>query len=139
MAKKEKKYTILVVEDEEPIRKVILEKLSLYNFNAITAGTIADAMSAMRDEVEIDAVWLDHYLPGGKSGIDFVRALKESELWKNVPIFVVSNTAGRDKVNQYKEMGITRYFVKAENRLGQIVEEVEAYLTSMPLSPVSRL
>ena len=128
MEKNKKRHTILVIEDEEPILRVIIEKLSLHNFNTITAGTIEDALNTLQDEARIDAVWLDHYLPGGKSGIDFVRAIKKSVVWKHLPIFVVSNTAGKDKIKQYREMGITQYFVKVENHLGKIVEEIETYL-----------
>src|SRR3990167_6343539 len=102
MEKNKKRHTILVVEDEEPIRRVIIEKLSLHNFNTITAGTIEDALNTLQDEARIDAVWLDHYLPGGKSGIDFVRAIKKSVVWKHLPIFVVSNTAGKDKKNTFR-------------------------------------
>ena len=55
MEKNKNRHTILVVEDEEPILRVIIEKLSLHNFNTITAGTIEDALNTLQDEARIDA------------------------------------------------------------------------------------
>lgn len=123
------KYTLLVVEDEAPIRKVIVAKLALHNFKVIAVKSVEEAMTALKAQAEqIDALWLDHYLPDGGSGITLVAELKQDEKFKNLPIFVVSNTAGKDKIQEYKRMGITKYYVKAENMLGQIIKEVEAYL-----------
>ena len=129
MKAQKKRYTILVVEDEAPIRKVIVAKLALHNFTVITEKSVEEALARLNAQADrIDALWLDHYLPGEGSGITLVAHLKQDAKFKNLPIFVVSNTAGKDKIQEYKKMGITKYYVKAENMLGQIIKEMKAYL-----------
>jgi len=121
--------TILVVEDERPLLEAIKKKLELSGFTVLTARSTDQAYAYIEDIGKIDAVWLDHYLLGKESGLDFVARCKtEGSKCKNIPIYVVSNTASDDKVKSYIRFGISKYFVKAENRLDVIVAEIKRYL-----------
>ena len=105
--------TILVVEDERPLLEAIKKKLELSGFAVVTARSTDQAYTYIEDIGKIDAVWLDHYLLGKESGLDFVARCKaESE----------------DKVQSYLRFGVTKYFVKAENRLDVIIAEIKKYL-----------
>jgi len=91
--------TILVVEDERSLLEAIKLKLVESGFNAVTARSVEQALSLLRSTPHIDAIWLDHYVLGGESGLDLVSRLKsEGADWVNIPIFVVSNTASNEKV-----------------------------------------
>jgi CheY-like chemotaxis protein len=57
-----------------------------------------------------------------------VRQLKENAEWKNIPIFVVSNTASPDKVQAYMKLGVERYYTKVEYKLDEIISNIENYL-----------
>ena len=74
----------------------------------------------------VDVVWLDHYLMGKEDGLDFVAWCKEENntKCKNLPIFVVSNTASSDKVSTYMQLGVKEYFVKANHRLDEIIATI---------------
>lgn len=121
--------TILVVEDERPLLEAIKKKLELSGFAVVTARSTDQAYTYIEDIGKIDAVWLDHYLLGKESGLDFVARCKaENSTSKNIPIYVVSNTASEDKVQSYLRFGVTKYFVKAENRLDVIIAEIKKYL-----------
>ncbi len=124
---------ILVVEDEMPLQRAILQKLERNNRDAIGVRTVPDALAALEAEGDaIEAIWLDHYLLGEHSGLDFVRMLKESGDVSGehgtIPIFVVSNTASDPKIKEYIALGITEYFVKATNRLEQIIQDITQQL-----------
>ena len=48
--------------------------------------------------------------------------------WKKIPIFVVSNTASPAKVQSYILLGISKYYIKAEHRLDEIVSGIKSFL-----------
>lgn len=118
------KTTILVVEDEKSLLDVIKKKLEIDNFVVFTARTADEAMLCVQNN-KIDVIWLDHYLLGKKNGIDLVTSLKSDGKTKDLPIYVVSNTAGPDKVQTYTDLGVTKYYVKADYRLDDIIKDIK--------------
>lgn len=124
----EEKKVVLVVEDERPLLEAIRIKLELSGFEVITARGVEEAFNHIEDVAKIDAVWLDHYLLGKESGLDFVGRCKEDgSRYKNIPIFVVSNTASPDKVKRYIQLGVSRYYTKAEKKLEDIINDIKCF------------
>lgn len=122
----DQKKVILVVEDERPLLEAIKLKLEKSNFEVVSACTISQAEDYIKNLVKVDAIWLDHYLIGKDTGLDFVAWCKEenNEKCVNLPIFVVSNTASSDKVTTYMTLGAKKYFVKSNHKLNEIIEEI---------------
>ena len=125
---KPKAKNVLIVEDEKPLLNAIRIKLENSGFDVLTARTIDQALHYMEDVAQIDVIWLDHYLLGKGTGLDFVVALKNNDKWKKIPIFVVSNTASPDKVRSYIKFGVTKYYTKADFRLDQIIADMQSML-----------
>jgi CheY-like chemotaxis protein len=124
-------FTILVLEDEHPLLQAIKIKMENLGLNSVTARTVSQALSYLEELQSVDAIWLDHYLLGKESGLDFVAQIKKDEsVWKNIPIFVVSNTASDDKINSYFHFGVKNYYVKTNYRLDQIITDIKNYLRS---------
>ena len=120
--------TILVLEDEKPLLEAIRMKLEKNGFDVVTARSVEQAMSYLTDVSKIEVIWLDHYLLGKEDGLDFVARIKNSEQWKHIPIFVVSNTASQEKVTSYINFGINKFYTKADYRLDQIIDDIKASL-----------
>ncbi len=119
------KYTILVVEDELPLQQAIQLKLEKNGLGVVTARSVKQARMLLEELSKVDVVWLDHYLIGEESGLDFVAELKNNAKWKKIPVFVVSNTASSDKVKTYLELGVNKYFTKSNYLLEQIIAEIK--------------
>lgn len=120
---------VLVVEDEQPLLSAIKIKLEKSGFQVVSSRSVDGALKILEDEVQVDVVWLDHYLIGDKNGLDLVAKLKEeTSPWRKVPIFVVSNTATADKVNSYIRFGIEKYFTKSDYRLEEIIADIRTCL-----------
>ncbi|MEI7777339.1 MAG: response regulator [bacterium] len=129
MKSKTKNRTILVVEDERPLVQAIETKLEKNGFDVITARTVEQAARYLEEINNIEAIWLDHYLPGDKTGLDFVAMLKSPDSkWKKLPVFIVSNTASNNNVRSYLRLGVSKYCVKADHRLDEIVTEIADFL-----------
>ena len=124
-----KEKTILVVEDERPLADAIKAKLEKSGFSVVTSRTVEQTLNYLEELGEVSAIWLDHYLLGKEDGLDFVTKIKvPNGQWKDVPIFVVSNTASPDKVQSYIQFGINKYYTKADYRLDQIIADIKSFL-----------
>lgn len=119
---------ILVLEDESNLHPVIQMKLEKEGFGAMIVRSVNEALGVLDKTPSIRAIWVDHYLLGKETGLDFVIKMKESDRWKGVPIFIVSNTAGPEKKEAYLKLGVVRYYVKAEHRLDEIVRDIKEFL-----------
>lgn len=119
--------TILILEDEQPLINVIESKLKLNGFEVVTACEVDQALEYFK-QIPIDCVWLDHYLLGKKNGLDFVVELKSQDKFKQIPIFVVSNTATPEKIKSYLGLGVEKYFTKSDLRLDEIIIDINKIL-----------
>jgi len=120
--------TILVVEDELPLQKAIKLKLEKCGFLTLTARSVEQAINHLKDVEGIDVVWLDHYLLGKETGLEFVEKLKNNKKWKNIPIFIVTNTAGPNKIKTYLRLGVTKYYTKSDCRLEEVINDIRDFL-----------
>ncbi len=145
-----KKRTILVLEDDRPLLEVINAKLEKSGFGvilarsveqafnanldknglgAITARSIEQALDYLEKLERIDAIWLDHHLLGEEDGLDFVKKFKANGgRWSKTPVFVVSNAASPKTVKSYILSGVSKYYVKSDHRLDEIVEDIKSFL-----------
>jgi CheY-like chemotaxis protein len=121
--------TILVVEDEKPLLEAIHIKLEKSGFGVVTARTAEQAYGLLEDLAKVDIIWLDHYLLGKENGLDLVAKIKNDERYKNIPIFIVSNTASSEKVQSYINLGVNKYYIKSNYRLDNIIEDIRACLS----------
>lgn len=117
--------TILVVEDEQPLSRAITGELQKRGLHTVSARTADQALDYLKTLEKIDVVWLDHYLLGNRSGLELIAELKsENSQWKDIPVFVVSNSVTDEKIQTYIELGATKYFVKSTHRLNEIIDDV---------------
>ena len=124
--------SILVIEDERPLMDVIVDKLTREGFSVVSAKNGSQALDYMRNNIDVDAVWLDHYLFAHERGINFVIELKANPAWRHIPVFVVSNSGNRRSKGEYLAHGATKYFVKVEKKLDEIVREIILSLMEQP-------
>ncbi len=126
--KESDKPVVLVVEDEASLLKVIKQELENRSFKVITAKTGSQAIGHLEKQKQIDFIWLDHYLIGQESGLDLFDQIKKQKKWKNIPIFLISNTATDEKIEQYVAMGINRHYAKATTKLDTVIDDIEEFL-----------
>src|SRR3989344_6791536 len=145
-----KERTILVIEDERPLLEAINAKLEKNGFGVIAARSVEQAFNAKLEkkglgtvtvrsieqalnyleELErIDAIWLDHSLLGKEDGLDFLKKFKANGgRWSKIPVFVVSNTENHKTVQAYIDSGVSKYYVKSNHRLDEIIKDIKSFL-----------
>lgn len=119
----------LIIEDERPLLEAVKQKMELNGFDVITSRTAKQALGYLEDLKKVDVIWLDHYLLGRETGLDFVVKLKNPKSkWRKVPVFVVSNTASPEKVDAYLRLGVDKYYTKSDYRLDQMIKDIKTFI-----------
>lgn len=120
----EEKKIILILEDEEALRNVIIDKLEVSGFKTASVDSVEAAIEKVHELKHVDAVWLDHYLLGNKTGLDFLAHIKAHGETENIPVFVVTNTGTHEKEVVYLELGAEKYYIKSNKKLDDIVNDI---------------
>jgi len=131
-AKKDRK-TILVVEDEQSLLGAIKTKLLKNDFEVVCCGDVESGLKFVADMPEIDFIWLDHYLCGGETGMDFMMKIKQNFPRKKIPVIVVSVSIDERKYDRYMDMGAEKFYVKSDYGLQEIIDEIKLYFKNKKL------
>ena len=90
-----KKFQILVVEDDAPVRNLITTTLGAHDYRFIASGTGEGAVMEVASH-NPDIILLDLGLPD----IDGVEVIRRVRSWSNVPIIIISaRTEDNDKID----------------------------------------
>jgi PAS domain S-box-containing protein len=68
--------TVLVVEDNAPLRAVAVKQLQSIGLAVLEAEDAKQALQRLKDETAIDLVFSDVVLPGGMDGIELAREVR---------------------------------------------------------------
>jgi len=101
---------ILIVEDEQPIREMVMFALASAGYEAQEAADSRQAQAVITERLP-DLLLLDWMLPG-VSGIDFARRLKKEELTRELPIIMLTARAEEEDKVQGLESGADDYITK---------------------------
>lgn len=119
-----KKKKVLIVEDEEQIRKIIRTDLER---RGITVSEAADGELALQmvfDE-RPDALVLDILMPK-MHGMEFLARLREDTWGQHLPVIILTNIADDPKVVEVSKKYSYTLLKKAETKLGDIVSSIIA-------------
>lgn len=101
---------ILIVEDEQPIREMVMFALSNAGYEAQEAADARQAQALLDGRLP-DLLLLDWMLPG-ISGIEFARRLKKTDLTRELPIIMLTARAEEEDKVQGLESGADDYITK---------------------------
>ena len=81
-------FTVLIVEDEDAIREMLVMVLDQSSFVSIEAADAEEAQKLLDDKIP-DLILLDWMLPG-ISGVEWARRLKKEPVYKDIPIILLT-------------------------------------------------
>jgi DNA-binding response OmpR family regulator len=102
---------ILVVEDQDAIRRMIEALVSARGHRVSSASNGAKALEAALASPP-DAVLLDINLPGSLDGIEICRRLRADAATSGIPIVMISAMDDSETRRTATEAGATAYFSK---------------------------
>lgn len=123
MAEKPKK--ILVVDDEDSVREIYRHEFLNNGYTVVVAADGEEGLLKAGEEAP-DMLLLDIMLPK-MSGIEVLRALKENELTKKIPVLLLTNLGEETIIKEGFELGADGYLLKVSYTPAQVVEEVKKF------------
>lgn len=99
------------------------------NFEVITAQ---DGASGLRSALQHhpDLLVLDITLPV-MDGLSMLKSLRQDKWGSNVPVMILTNRDDSTNMSAMMNNKITGYFIKADNKLSDIVKEIQEMLPAM--------
>ena len=103
-------FTILVVEDEDAIRGMLMMVLEQAGLTPIQAADAEEAQKILDDSTP-DLILLDWMLPG-ISGVEWARRLKKEPIYRDIPIIVLTARGEEEDKVRGLEIGADDYMTK---------------------------
>ena len=101
--------TILIVDDEPNIRRMLGSLLRAEGYRTREAGSALGALSEVQGE-EPDAVLMDLYMDGGETGLDALPRLREAA--PNLPVIMMSGRASLSDAVKATRLGAFHFIEK---------------------------
>lgn len=104
-------FCILVVDDSRTLRRILIRELNSLGFqNIVEAADGVEAIEVVKSKT-IDLMLLDMEMPE-LDGLGVLEALKSDELYKNLPIIVISGADQFEKTIKCIEIGAEDFLPK---------------------------
>jgi CheY-like chemotaxis protein len=118
---------ILLVEDEEDIRTILVRRLKKRHYEVVTAGDGEGACDLARSE-RPDLILMDIRLGGSSiDGLEATRRLKGDAVTHGIPVIALTADAVGDKAQQSLNAGCDAYETKPID-FPRLLEKIEASL-----------
>jgi len=107
----ETEKSILLVEDEEIIRRIILKVLERCGYNIVGVETAEDAKNKLETQT-FDVIISNYHLPG-MSGLDLTRELRSHGC--SIPVIIVTGQFTPEVREESLDAGVDAVFPKSLN------------------------
>lgn len=124
MAEEEKQIQALIVEDDPDQVMLYLTKFMIEGVTTIATDNEWDTMQYLLGG-GFDIVLLDILLKGSENGIKILKAIKENEKTKHIPVVMFTNYTKKEVHDQAKELGAVDFIVKSDSTPKQVAERIK--------------
>jgi len=117
---------ILIIEDDNFLRELIVRKLTKDGFELVEAVDGEEGIKKTKEE-KPDLVLLDLILPT-LDGFEVLFKIKDDPETKEIPVVILSNLGQKDEIERGIKMGAVDYLVKANFTPSEITAKIKAIL-----------
>ena len=118
----DQKKIILVIEDEEPLRRVLKDILTVEGYSIIeTKDGVEGLEMALKEHP--DLILLDIVMPK-MNGLEMLKQLRTDEWGKTAPVIVLTNLSDNEDVAKAMEIGAFEYFVKTDIKIDEVIAKI---------------
>ncbi len=106
-------YNILIVDDSQTMRRVILKSLTLSGFElgeCLEAGNGEEALNVLNSHW-IDLILTDLNMPV-MNGVEFIHNLKANPAFQGIPVVLITTEGSETRLQELFELGIRDYIQK---------------------------
>jgi len=117
---------ILIVDDEEKVRKLVEVTLSVGKLDILHASSGDDAIKIAR-EAKPDIILLDIMMPGRLDGFDVCRLLKKDPDTKDIYVIMLTAKGQQADKERGLALGADEYFVKPFSPM-ELMDKIDSIL-----------
>lgn len=118
----EKKYSVLLVDDDKFLLDMYRKKFDQSGLSVDVSVGSEDALAKLREGAKPDILVLDIIMPG-IDGLELLALIRQEQLVPNAIVIMLTNESDREKIEKAKSLGIKGYIVKATSIPSEVVEE----------------
>jgi two-component system chemotaxis sensor kinase CheA len=112
-AAKAQRHRVLVVEDSDFFRQLLVPTLSAAGYVVTAAGSAAEALRLRDDGLQVDAIVSDIEMPD-IDGLAFVRTVRRGGAWSELPVIALTARSGTMDADAGRDAGFTDYVHKTQ-------------------------
>lgn len=120
-------YSVIVVEDESFLSKILAERLEDEEFKQVDVASNGEEGLQKISANPPDIILLDMILPK-MNGFEVLEKLNADEKLKHIPVLVLSNLGQDSDIEQAKNLGAVDYIVKSNFSMQKVIESIYAAL-----------
>src|SRR4030043_1656941 len=121
---------ILLVEDSKTIQQLYRNKLTLEQYQVITADNGMEAIKILSQE-KPDIILLDLMMPV-MDGYKVLQVVKTDPKLSDIPGLVFSAKGQPEEVEKALNLGAAGYIVKATTKPNEVVEQIRKVMSQKP-------
>lgn len=118
----DKKYKILLIEDDPDQIFLYQSKFELEGFDFFSVRTGAEGLEMARTK-KPDLILLDLVLIA-ESGVDVLVDLKKDPATESIPVVILTNSVKEGLIEKTKKLGAVDYIIKANMMPSEVVNRV---------------
>ena len=119
---------VLLIEDEESLRKLYTKILNAKNYTVEAAADGEDALSVLKI-FRPDVIVLDIVMPN-YNGVEFLKILKNDSEFKSIPVVMLTALSEMRKITECLDMGAVGYITK-DSTVEEIVQRLNFLIESI--------
>lgn len=125
---------ILIVEDEELIRKLYTELLEMKGYKVETAEDGQKGLDYLNDK-RPDMILLDINMPG-LDGKEFLKVIKADNRLRRIPVLLITGVVQVEKIGECLSLGAMGYIEKANSPV-EVINKIEMIIGAVVETPGS--
>jgi DNA-binding response OmpR family regulator len=120
------KKTILIVEDEAPLREALVDKLEREGYKTLSAKDGVDGLTQALEN-KPDLILLDILLPK-KDGLSLLKDLRQNAWGKTAKVIMLTNLSNWSNTKEAVDYNVRDYLVKSDWKISDVVKVVNKKL-----------
>jgi len=126
-------YNVLIVDDSQTMRKVILKAVALSGFDLGECWEAGDGREAIEILANhwVDLILTDLHMPG-MNGLEMLKEIQKDEIHRQVPIVLITTEGSEKRIQEALSLGVKGYLQKpfhpeaVRDILTRIMEKADA-------------
>jgi len=119
---------ILIIENEETLLDLLYKKIS----KDYTVAILRDSSEIMDKikEINPDLIILELNMPD-KDGFEIINDINAENIFKHIPIIVISNTGQPAEIDRAIQMGAKDYFIKTQFNPSEVITKIDKQIDNI--------